>query len=71
MDRLSREAHVVEIDSTIEDDQHRLRFVADKQKAALSGVSTDDIASTLTMANEGHVAGYMQLEREARPLPSP
>ncbi|MBP8926073.1 MAG: efflux RND transporter permease subunit, partial [Pseudomonadales bacterium] len=69
MDRLSREAHVVEIDSTIEDDQHRLRFVADKQKAALSGVSTDDIASTLTMANEGHVAGYMQLEREARPLP--
>lgn len=69
MDRLSREAHVVEIDSTIEDAQHRLRFVADKQKAALSGVSTHDIASTLTMANQGHVAGYLQLEREARPLP--
>lgn len=69
MDRLSREAHVVEIDSTIEDDQPRLRFVADKQKAALSGVSTDDIANTLTMANQGHVAGYLQLEREAKPLP--
>jgi multidrug efflux pump subunit AcrB len=69
MDRLSREAHVVEIDSTIEADQPRLRFVTDKQKAALSGVSTDDISSTLTMANQGHVAGYLQLEREARPLP--
>ncbi|MCB1705675.1 MAG: efflux RND transporter permease subunit [Halioglobus sp.] len=69
MDRLSREAHVVEIDSTIEHAQGRLRFVVDKQKAALSGVATDDIASTLAMANEGHVSGYLQLEREARPLP--
>jgi multidrug efflux pump subunit AcrB len=69
MDRLSREAHVVEIDSTVEDSRPRLRFVTDKQKAALSGVATEDIASTLAMANEGHVAGYLQLEREARPLP--
>ncbi|MEJ2530785.1 MAG: efflux RND transporter permease subunit [Halioglobus sp.] len=69
MDRLSREAHVVEIDSTIEDDRPRLRFITDKQKAALSGVSTEDISQTLAMANEGFVAGYLQLEREARPLP--
>mgnify|MGYP000158014216 CR=1 FL=1 len=38
-------------------------------KAALSGVATSDIAQTLAMANEGYVAGYLQLEREARPLP--
>ncbi len=69
MSRLSREAHVVEIDSTVEDDRSRLRFVTDKWKAALSGVSTDDIASTLAMANAGYVAGYLQLEREAVPLP--
>ena len=69
MDRLSREDFVVEIDSTVEDDRTRLRFVADKQKAALSGVATSDIAQTLAMANEGYVAGYLQLEREARPLP--
>ncbi len=69
MDRLSREAHVVEIDSTVEDDKPRLRFVTNKQKAALSGVATQDIANTLTMANRGYVAGYLQLEREARPLP--
>jgi multidrug efflux pump subunit AcrB len=69
MDRLSREAHVVEIDSTVEDDQQRLRFVTDKQKASLSGVTSADIANTLAMANGGYVAGYLQLERETRPLP--
>jgi multidrug efflux pump subunit AcrB len=69
MERLSREPHVVEIDSTIESDRTRLRFVADRQKAALSGIATDEIAQTLAMANDGYVAGYVQLERESRPLP--
>lgn len=69
MNRLSREPHVVEIDSTIEHDKPRLRFVTDKQKAALSGISSEDVAQTLAMANSGHVAGFVQLEREARPLP--
>jgi len=66
---LRREPHVVEVDSTVEDRKPRLRFVAEKGKAALSGVSTEDIAQTLAMANEGYVAGYLQLERESRPLP--
>ena len=35
MNRLSREAHVVEIDSTIEADKPRLRFVTDRQKACV------------------------------------
>jgi multidrug efflux pump subunit AcrB len=69
MQRLAREPHVVEIDSTVEFDQQRLRFVTDKQKAALSGIATDDINNTLTMANRGYQAGYLQLPREAVPLP--
>ncbi len=69
MVRLSREPHVTEVDSTVEDEKLLLRLVADKQKAALSGISTDDIAQTLAMANRGYVAGFLQLEREARPLP--
>ena len=69
MARLAREPHVVEIDSTVEDPKPRLRFVTDKQKAALSGISTEDVSQTLSMANRGFVAGYLQLEREARPLP--
>ena len=69
MERLSREPHVVEIDSTIEAQRQRLRFVTDRQKAALSGIAADDVAQTLEMANEGYVAGYLQIEREALPLP--
>ena len=69
MKRLKREPFVVEIDSTIEDDKTRLRFITDKQKAALSGISTDDINTTLVMANEGVQAGFLQVSREAVPLP--
>jgi multidrug efflux pump subunit AcrB len=69
MDRLVREPQVVEVDSTVEHQQRRLRFIADKQKAALSGVSTEDIAATLALANDGQTAGYMQMPRETRPLP--
>lgn len=69
MARLRREPHVVEVDSTLEAAQPRLRFRIDKQKAALSGVSTDDIASTLALANDGQVEGYLQAPRELDPLP--
>jgi multidrug efflux pump subunit AcrB len=69
MARLAREPHVVEIDSTIEADRTRLRFITDKQKAAISGIATEDIAQTLAMANQGYVAGYVQLPDEASPLP--
>ena len=68
-ERLQREPHVVEVDTTLEAPHTRARFVADKQKAALSGVSTYDIAQTLRMTNEGFVGGYLQAEHELHPLP--
>ena len=67
--RLQQEPFVVEVDSTVEDDSQRLRFITDKTKAALSGISSDDINQTLLMANNGYTASYLQLEREAKPLP--
>jgi multidrug efflux pump subunit AcrB len=69
MARLRREPLVVEVDSTVQAPQQRRRFVTDKQKAALSGVSTDDINNTLLMANRGYRAGFLQLPRESVPLP--
>jgi multidrug efflux pump subunit AcrB len=69
MTRLSREAHVVEIDSSVEAPAPRLRFITDKPKAALSGVATADINTALTIANHGYVASYFQEQREATPLP--
>ena len=69
MNRLKQEPLVVEIDSTVEADQTRWRFQTDKEKAMLSGISTQDIALNLQIANQGQVVGYFNLEREANPLP--
>jgi multidrug efflux pump subunit AcrB len=69
MARLATEPMVVEIDSTLQHDQALLRFVTDKQKAALSGVATEDIGHTLAIANAGETVGYLNLENEATPLP--
>lgn len=69
MARLEREPFVVEVDSTMQSPQQRWRFITDKQKAALSGVATEDINNTLLMANQGYRAGFMQLPRESVPLP--
>jgi len=68
-ERLRREPFVVEVDSTVQAPQQRWRFNTDKQKAALSGVSTDDINNTMLMANRGYLAGFLQLPRETVPLP--
>ena len=69
MDRMKQEPFVVEVDSTVEADQTRWRFQTDKEKAALSGISTQDIAFNLRLANKGHVTGFYNLSREANPLP--
>ena len=66
--RLQNEALVVEVDTSVEADQQRLRFEVDKTSAALSGISTGDISQTLKMAIDGLPAGYFQAEREATPL---
>ena len=67
--RLKQEAHVVDVDSTVGDEQPKIRYRADKVKAALSGISTADINQTLTVANVGAVAGYLHVNNEATPLP--
>ncbi|WP_426417799.1 efflux RND transporter permease subunit [Aestuariirhabdus sp. LZHN29] len=67
--RLKREPHVVEVDSSLEANQPLLRFVTDKQKAALAGISTETLNDTLAIANRGVVAGYIRQPREASPLP--
>lgn len=67
--RLEREAHVVEVDTTVQAPRERWRFVTDKTKAALSGVATRDLADTLALASAGVVAGHLQEQRETQPLP--
>lgn len=66
--RLGLEPLVVEIDSSVGDEQTLLRFITDKNKAALSGISTQDINQAITVASKGEVAGYLHVDNEASPL---
>ncbi|HSP13995.1 MAG TPA: efflux RND transporter permease subunit [Thermoanaerobaculia bacterium] len=52
-------AGVVDVDSYVEDDQVEYRFVVDKEKAALTGVSPDQIDATLRLALSGLNAGLL------------
>lgn len=67
--RLAREADVRDVDSTVEDDSDRLVFTTDKEKAALSGVATEDVALTLQLALSGLDAARLHVPGEVNPLP--
>jgi len=67
-DRLKIEPFVVEVDSSVGGEQKQLRYIADKKKAALSGISTQNINQAMTVATKGAVAGYLHLDDEASPL---
>jgi multidrug efflux pump subunit AcrB len=59
----AKTAGVVDVDSYIEDDQTEYRFVVDKEKAALTGVSSDQIDATLRLALSGLNAGLLHQPR--------
>ena len=53
-DRLRREQLVVDVDTSVEANQPKLIFATDKEKAALSGIGTEEIAQTMALAHIGH-----------------
>jgi len=55
---------VVDVDWYVEDDQPKDRFLVDREKAALSGVSVDQVVEALKLAVEGTSAGLLHLPRE-------
>ncbi len=59
---------VVDIDWYQEDPQPTLRFIVDKEKAALAGVSTADINDTVRLAVEGLPVGLVHQAREREDL---
>jgi multidrug efflux pump subunit AcrB len=67
--RLKQEPFVVDIDTSVEDDRPRISFIPDREKAALSGIATGDIAGTIHLANNGLIAGHMRIASEVNPLP--
>ncbi len=67
--RLRREPGVSDVDSSVEAEQERIVFVPDQEKAALAGVSREDVARTLALALDGSVAGQLHAPDEVNPLP--
>ncbi|BBA68936.1 efflux RND transporter permease subunit [Geobacter sulfurreducens] len=59
---------VVDTDWYVEDDQPKVSFAVDREKAALSGISVEDVSRTLRMALGGVDAGIMHLPREKEPV---
>ena len=60
---------VVDIDWYVEASQPTLRFVVDKEKAALAGVSTAAITDAVRLAIVGQQVGLAHLPREKEDLP--
>lgn len=60
---------VVDVDWYMEDDQPVYRFVVDKQKAALHGVSAEQVAATLRIAVEGMSVGLLHQPQEKEDVP--
>lgn len=59
---------VVDVDWYVEDDQSKIIFDVDKEKAALNGIGTDVIAQTLQTALGGTTAGLLHLNNEIEPV---
>jgi len=66
---LEKTEGVVDVDWYVEDDQPRFRFVVDQVKAALNGVSTEQVAATLRLAVEGMNVGLLHLPGEREDVP--
>jgi multidrug efflux pump subunit AcrB len=60
---------VVDVDWYVEDDQVKIRFAVDQEKAALSGVSAEQVSATLRLAVEGMEAGLLHQPREQEDVP--
>jgi len=67
-ERMSREPGIVDLDDSIDEDQTRLVFEVDKEKAALNGVSADEISRTIALALGSQSAGIAQMPYERLPV---
>ncbi len=59
---------VVDVDDSTEADQDKIRFLVDRDKAALHGIAPEAIARCVQMALDGQPAGTVHLEGERNPL---
>ncbi len=60
---------VVDVDWYVEDDQPKYRLLVDKEKAALNGISEDEIARSVQVASAGYQAGLLHVDSAKEDVP--
>ncbi len=68
-DLFKRTDGVVDVDWYVEDDQAKYRLMVDQEKAALNGISEDDIARTMQVAAKGYQTGLLHQPSEKEDVP--
>jgi multidrug efflux pump subunit AcrB len=66
--RLEREPLVTDVDTSVEARPPRWRFLLDKEKAALSGIATEDVAWLSQVFFDGMPVARLHAPHEANPL---
>ncbi len=66
--RLRKEPGVVEVDDMVEAVMARMTFVPDQEKAALAGITVDDIGAAIQTAIAGSSSGLLRFDSERHPL---
>ncbi|QPK63439.1 efflux RND transporter permease subunit [Methylomonas sp. LL1] len=59
---------VVDVDDFVEAPQDRLHFILNQDKAALLGISSQQVAGSLKLAVEGGMSGTLHIATERQPL---
>jgi multidrug efflux pump subunit AcrB len=67
-DILTRTVGVVDVDMYREDDQKKVTFAVDAEKAALSGIAVEDVARSLSIALGGQNVGLLHLPKAKEPV---
>ncbi|NVN90798.1 MAG: efflux RND transporter permease subunit [Desulfuromonadales bacterium] len=65
---MKKTAGVVDVDWYREDDQAKVIFEVDQEKAALSGIAVENVARTLQIALSGQDVGLLHLPKEKEPV---
>ena len=60
---------VVDVDWYVEDDQPKYSLSVDEEKAAINGISEDDIAREMQVASAGYAAGLLHQDAEKEDIP--
>ena len=60
---------VVDVDWYVEDDQPKCSLTVDREKAALNGITEDDVARTVQAASGGYTAGLLHADSAKEDVP--